>query len=170
MLCRYYIATYCAEMHVQSATLYTHNTHYNNVQDYTSAIVLHFISYNVYFSRMTQIYSTGVTSLVKWNTLSQPPFSVNISVYIISYTYSWQCIWAHIHGLCSNDPEASYVKSMFFFTFYVEIGIIFKFPAWSLTIQHRHATLLSTSSSSKCREKIRWRRLFINIGYEETKK
>ena len=117
MLCRYYIATCCAEMHVQSATLYTHNTHYNNVQDYTSAIVLHFISYNVYFSRMTQIYSTGVTSLVKWNTLSQPPFWVNISVYIISYTYSWQCIWAHIHGLCSNDPEASYVKSMFFLHF-----------------------------------------------------
>ena len=27
-------------------------------------------------------------------------------MYIISYTDYWQCIWAHIHGLCSYDPEA----------------------------------------------------------------
>ena len=43
-----------------------------------------------------------------------------------------------------------------------------KFPTWGLTIQHRHATLISTSS--KRREKIRWWRLFINKGYEGKKK
>ena len=31
---------------------------------------------------------------------------VYICLFIISYTDSWQCIWAHIHGLCSYDPEA----------------------------------------------------------------
>ena len=43
-----------------------------------------------------------------------------------------------------------------------------KFPTWGLTIQHRHATLISTSS--KRREKIRWWRLFINEGYEGKQK
>jgi len=48
----------------------------------------------------------------------------------------------------------------------VEFGIINKFPGWSLTIQHRHETFLSTSPISKCREKIKWRRHFISNGYE----
>ena len=25
------------------------------------------------------------------------------SVYVISYNYSWQCVWAHIHGLYAYD-------------------------------------------------------------------
>ena len=30
----------------------------------------------------------------------------------LSYTDYWQCIWAHIHGLCSYDPEAI-VKNLY---------------------------------------------------------
>jgi len=73
-------------------------------------------------------------------------------IYIISYTDSWQCIWVHIHGLCSliwpqgvsqGDIYAQavymspYVKNLqddflmwklCLFTFYVEFRTIYKLP------------------------------------------
>ena len=99
-----------------------------------------------------------------------------------SFTDSCQCIWAHIHGLCSYDHEALAVQQFYntarrfpFLHIYMEwnylqdtiIDLSSPIGASLYNIGTTIRSQRTTSSSSKCREKIRRQRLSINNGYEE---